>query len=104
MEINGYQWVSNSQAGPQIPTFANLQADGTTCCGCWIYCGSFVELEHEPEALRKGPQVVEHSGRKLVNRMARRIPDPDPATPEYDTVCGAGRVVGLHANWPGVGR
>ncbi len=99
MEINGYQWISDSQAGPQIPTFANLQADGTTCCGCWIYCGSFVELEHEPEAMRKGIQVVEHSGRRLVNRMAKRIAEPDPATPEYDAVCGAGRVVGLHANW-----
>ncbi len=26
--------------GQLVPGFANYQADGTTSCGCWIYCGS----------------------------------------------------------------
>jgi formate dehydrogenase major subunit len=31
------------QAGKQVPTFALLQSDGSTACGCWIYCGSHTE-------------------------------------------------------------
>lgn len=31
------------QAGKQVPTFALLQSDGSTSCGCWIYCGSHTE-------------------------------------------------------------
>ncbi|KPK78095.1 MAG: formate dehydrogenase, partial [Phycisphaerae bacterium SM23_30] len=97
MEINGYEWISDSQAGRQIPSFTGLQADGTTCSGNWLYCGSFVELEDE--RVKEGPHIVEHSGRMLANRMAKRIADPPPDTPEYDQVCGAGRVVGLNADW-----
>jgi len=30
-----------AKAGEQLATFATLQADGTTACGCWIFAGSF---------------------------------------------------------------
>ncbi len=32
-----------ARAGEQLSTFAHLQADGTTACGNWIYCGSFTQ-------------------------------------------------------------
>jgi formate dehydrogenase major subunit len=31
------------RAGEQMPTFALLQADGTTACGNWIYCGVWTQ-------------------------------------------------------------
>jgi formate dehydrogenase major subunit len=35
-EING--WGPDGRA---LSTFADLRADGTTACGCWIYCGAY---------------------------------------------------------------
>ena len=32
-----------ARAGEQLATFAHLQADGTTACGCWIFCGSWTQ-------------------------------------------------------------
>lgn len=57
-------------AGSQIPSFALLQADGSTACGNWIYCGSY-----------PGPD-------KNDNRMARREKS-DPASDP----------IGLNPNW-----
>jgi len=31
------------KAGQQVPSFAFLQADGSTTCGNWLYCGSYTE-------------------------------------------------------------
>ena len=31
------------KAGTQVPSFALLQDDGSTCSGNWIYCGSYTE-------------------------------------------------------------
>ena len=31
------------RAGQQLDGFAQLRDDGTTACGCWIYCGSWTE-------------------------------------------------------------
>jgi formate dehydrogenase major subunit len=36
-EINGYTWPSRDQ----IADFADLEDDGTTACGCWIYTGAY---------------------------------------------------------------
>jgi len=60
-EINGYEVAT----GKQIDGFANLKADGTTACGCWIYCGSVVDPEKEPNAPIPG------------NRASRRDLTPD---------------------------
>jgi formate dehydrogenase-N alpha subunit len=38
-EVNGYDLVT----GKLMASFANLKDDGTTSCGCWIYCGSYTE-------------------------------------------------------------
>jgi formate dehydrogenase major subunit len=34
-EINGWK----TERGPQLDRYQELKADGTTACGCWIYCG-----------------------------------------------------------------
>ena len=36
-EINGYTTADKKL----LPGFAGLKADGSTTCGCWIYCGVF---------------------------------------------------------------
>ena len=38
-EVNGYDVATRKQ----IDGFANLKDDGTTACGEWVYCGSYVE-------------------------------------------------------------
>lgn len=51
-EINGFflkDVVINGaayKAGQMVPSFALLQADGSTCCGCWIYCNSVTDSEN----------------------------------------------------------
>ncbi len=42
-EVNGV----DLKTGLQLPTFANLLADGTTSSGDWIYCGSWTEAGNQ---------------------------------------------------------
>jgi formate dehydrogenase major subunit len=52
-EINGYftrnvtikdkDKTIEFKAGEQVPAFAQLQDDGSTVSGCWIYCGSYTK-------------------------------------------------------------
>jgi len=46
-EINGYTLrQAQGEAWPdrkQIPSFVELKDDGSTACGCWIYCGFYPE-------------------------------------------------------------
>jgi len=39
-EINGSTWKDRKQ----LKSYNELKADGSTACGCWIYCGVFPEL------------------------------------------------------------
>jgi formate dehydrogenase major subunit len=48
-EINGYFTVN----GDALPTYEKLQSDGSTACGCWIYCGVFANEENQ--AARRKP-------------------------------------------------
>ena len=51
-EINGYHLGERRQLrGP-----AELASDGSTACGCWLYCGIFPE-ERTNRARSKGPQL-----------------------------------------------
>jgi formate dehydrogenase major subunit len=34
--------------GDQVPSFTFLQADGTTSCGNWLYCGSYPQVDGKP--------------------------------------------------------
>ncbi len=38
-EINGYDLTT----GKLMASFAGLRDDGTTSCGCWVYCASYTE-------------------------------------------------------------
>ena len=41
-EING--WDAEGKA---LPAYSKLQADGSTACGCWIYCGAYKGEENQ---------------------------------------------------------
>lgn len=38
-EINGYRWAPTREGRELIEKATELKADGSTACGCWIYCG-----------------------------------------------------------------
>lgn len=53
-EMSGYTLADISdggrvirKAGEQLDGFAQLRADGTTVCGCWIYSGSWTEAGNQ---------------------------------------------------------
>jgi formate dehydrogenase major subunit len=48
-EING-----RDAEGRPLRSFADLRDDGSTACGCWIYCGSFAEGVNQPARRRPG--------------------------------------------------
>lgn len=48
-EINGYDVAT----GEPLPGFAQLKADGSTACGCWIYSGVFADGVNQ--ARRRNP-------------------------------------------------
>jgi formate dehydrogenase major subunit len=61
-EVNGYF----TGGGGQVPSFVDLEADGSTASGNWLYCGSYVNPEDEPDAPVPG------------NRASRRSLDDAP--------------------------
>lgn len=67
-EINGYTWPDRRQ----VPDAEELKDDGSTACGCWIYCGAYP--------------------RDDFNQTRSRVPDgPD----------GPGTHLGWAYSWPG---
>jgi formate dehydrogenase-N alpha subunit len=93
MEINGYEWRSNQQRGPQIASFAKLADDGSTCSGNWLYCGSYVEYgAGSGVETSDGPHIRQVEGRKLIHRMAKRFAEDLGKVPP-------GQCVGLHLDW-----
>jgi formate dehydrogenase major subunit len=40
--------------GAALSTFNDLKADGSTRCGCWIYCGAFTGEQNQPARRRPG--------------------------------------------------
>ncbi len=58
-EINGYfvmdkeiedkakGEIKKFKPGDMVPSFAMLQDDGSTACGCWVYCGSVSDTENK---------------------------------------------------------
>ncbi len=51
-EINGYE----VRGGKVIPRFTELKADGSTACGCWIYCGSYADGINQTARRKPGDQ------------------------------------------------
>jgi formate dehydrogenase major subunit len=56
-EINGF----TVHDGKLIGQYQDLKADGSTACGCWIYCGVFPEDGHN----RARDRIADHS--RIVN-------------------------------------
>jgi formate dehydrogenase major subunit len=48
-EING-----TGPDGAALSAYTELQADGTTSCGCWIYCGCFAEETNQTARRKPG--------------------------------------------------
>jgi formate dehydrogenase major subunit len=66
-EINGWD-----EAGQALSSYTQLKADGSTTCGCWIYCGCFADE---------------------VNQVARKKPrwEQSPVAPEWGWAWPANR-------------
>jgi formate dehydrogenase major subunit len=84
-EINGYTWVDRRQ----IASYEDLQDDGSTACGCWIYTGVYPSNDHNQARSRQpdgpgGPGT--HLGwafawpgnRRLLYNRAAADPDGRP--------------------------
>jgi formate dehydrogenase major subunit len=81
-EINGRDDTGQALAGYKL-----LRADGTTLCGCWIYCGIFGDEENK--AARKKPHWEQSpaalewawawpANRRLLYNRASAAPDGKP--------------------------
>jgi len=80
-EINGW----SVQSGEQLKSFKDLQTDGSTACGCWIYCGVFPSEQENKANIRQPYDYLGHGWgfswpndvRILYNRASAR-PDGKP--------------------------
>jgi formate dehydrogenase major subunit len=81
-EINGWDSTGEALAGYKL-----LKADGSTSCGCWIYCGAFAEDKNQ--AARKKPHWEQSyaalewgwawpANRRLLYNRASANPDGEP--------------------------
>jgi len=71
--------------GPQVNAFAELKADGSTACGCWIYSGVFGRDGVNKANLRKSRDYLGHgwgfawpSDRRIIYNRASARPDGSP--------------------------
>jgi formate dehydrogenase major subunit len=49
-EINGWTWTPTGRFldGDPVSGFKDLEADGSTACGCWIYAGAYEDGVNQP--------------------------------------------------------
>ncbi|MEM7828514.1 MAG: molybdopterin-dependent oxidoreductase, partial [Candidatus Aenigmatarchaeota archaeon] len=89
-EMNGY----NMSDGKLVNGFANLKADGTTACGNWLHCGSFIETANL-DSFENANQSMFAS--TVGNRMSRQYPADVPnGGPSADPLY---KNIGLHSYW-----
>ena len=69
-EING--WDADGQP---LSTFNQLKTDGSTACGCWIYCGVRAE-RGQPGGPAQARPRAELGGRRVGLGLARQPADP----------------------------
>jgi formate dehydrogenase major subunit len=81
-EINGWDAQDNA-----LPSYLDLKADGSTSCGCWIYCGCFKDEVNQPARRKPGQEqswVAPEWGwawpanRRLLYNRASADPDGNP--------------------------
>ena len=75
----------NPHHGPQVNGFAELKADGSTACGCWIYSGVFGRDRVNKANSRKSTDYLGHgwgfswpSDRRIIYNRASARPDGRP--------------------------
>jgi formate dehydrogenase major subunit len=51
-EINGW----DNQTGKALSAYTEMKADGTTACGCWIYCGCFKDDRNQAANRKPGSE------------------------------------------------
>jgi formate dehydrogenase major subunit len=82
-EINGYRVAD----GSPVSSFTDLEADGSTACGCWIYSGC--TMDGQNQTARRKPGSEQHwvapewgwawpSNRRLLYNRASADPDGKP--------------------------
>jgi formate dehydrogenase major subunit len=47
IEDKGKGEIKKFKPGDMVPSFATLQDDGSTVCGCWVYSGSITDTENK---------------------------------------------------------
>jgi formate dehydrogenase major subunit len=81
-EING--WDGNGDA---LSSYTKLKADGSTTCGCWIYCGCFADEQNQTARRKPGQDQswvapewgwAWPSNRRLLYNRASARPDGEP--------------------------
>ncbi len=81
-EINGH-----AADGSALSSYTELKDDGSTACGCWIYCGCYAD--HRNQAARKKPHWEQTyvapewgwawpSNRRIIYNRASADPHGDP--------------------------
>src|SRR4051812_19076449 len=80
-EINGWNWND----GTQLKSYNETKPDGSTACGCWIYCGVYPEKDLNRANQRQSKDYLGHGWafawpndcRIIYNRASAR-PDGQP--------------------------
>jgi formate dehydrogenase major subunit len=81
-EING-----TGPDGAALSAYTELEADGSTACGCWIYCGCFADEVNQPARRKPGSEqswVAPEWGwawpanRRIIYNRASADPDGKP--------------------------
>ncbi len=83
--VFGLDRNGNPHHGPQVNGFAELKADGSTACGCWIYSGVFGRDGVNKANSRKSTDYLGHgwgfswpSDRRIIYNRASARPDGRP--------------------------
>ncbi len=83
--VFGLDREGNPHHGPQLNTFAELKADGSTASGCWIYSGVFGRDGVNKANSRKSRDYLGHgwgfawpSDRRIIYNRASARPDGRP--------------------------
>ena len=86
---NGGVWTHDREGkphhGPQLDKYQELKDDGSTACGCWIYCGCYGSdgvnkpLRRQPnDYLGHGWGFAWPSDRRIIYNRASAAPDGKP--------------------------
>ena len=80
-EINGFTW----QDRKQLKSYNDLKTDGSTACGCWIYCGVFPEPNLNKANQREPKDYLGHgwgfawpNDCRIIYNRASAAPDGTP--------------------------